>query len=75
MLDGILGSRIAGLLPYLLRTLLLGAGTTLVLTLASLLLAIALGFVLALLRRSDNLLLGGIARIYLEIFRNVPILT
>uniref|UniRef100_UPI0013594372 amino acid ABC transporter permease n=1 Tax=Geminicoccus flavidas TaxID=2506407 RepID=UPI0013594372 len=69
------GSRLAELWPYLLQTLLLGAGTTIFLTIASLLVAIALGFVLALMRRSDNLILSGIARVYLEIFRNVPILT
>lgn len=63
------------MLPYLLKTLLLGAVTTVGLTLASLAVAIVLGFVLALLRRSNHLLLVGIARIYLEIFRNVPILT
>ena len=63
------------MLPYLLQTLLLGAVTTVGLTIASLVVAIILGFVLALMRRSGSMLLGGVARVYLEIFRNVPILT
>jgi cystine transport system permease protein len=74
-MGGDVGSRLAELWPYLLKTLLLGAGTTVFLTAAALLVAIVLGFGLALMRRSDNLVLAGIARIYLEIFRNVPILT
>ncbi len=63
------------LLGNILSTLLLGAGTTLMLTAASFVVALTLGFVLALMRRSPWLPLSAIARIYLEIFRNIPILT
>jgi polar amino acid transport system permease protein/cystine transport system permease protein len=68
-------SRLAALLPDILRTLLWGAGATLMLTAASFALAATLGFVLALMRRSDWLPVRAVARAYLELFRNVPILT
>ncbi len=63
------------MLLYLLRTLLIGAGATIWLTAASLVVAVVLGFGLALMRLSDSKVLQGIARVYLEIFRNIPILT
>lgn len=75
MTDGSSTSRIAELLPYILQTLLFAAGTTVMLTAASFLLAVILGFVLALMRRSGWWFLSASARTYLEILRNVPILT
>lgn len=68
-------NRVTELLPNILQTLLLGAGTTVMLTATSFVLAAVLGFILALMRRSEWLPLSGLARAYLEIFRNVPILT
>ncbi len=62
-------------LLYLLQTLLVGAGATIWLTVSALLVALTVGFGLALMRLSGNPLLMTSARIYLEIFRNVPVLT
>lgn len=65
----------ADMLLYLLRTLLIGAGATIWLTAAALVVAAVMGFGLALMRLSRNPLLVALARVYLEIFRNIPILT
>lgn len=67
--------RVAGLFPDILQMLLLGAATTLMLTATSFGVATVLGFFLALMRRSSLPLLSWPARFYLELFRNVPILT
>lgn len=65
----------ARLFPYFLKVLGLGAMTTVGLTLASFAVAVLLGFALALMRVSRSLWLRAIASLYLELFRNVPILT
>lgn len=61
--------------PYFLDVLGLGALTTVGLTLAAFVLAMLLGFALALMRLSRNVALRWIASAYLELLRNVPILT
>lgn len=63
------------MLPYFLKVLGVGALTTLGLTFAAFVVAAVLGFVLALLRLSRSKPLNWMASIYLEVFRNVPILT
>jgi len=63
------------MLPYFLKVLGFGALTTLGLTFAAFVVAAVLGFVLALMRLSRSKPLNWVASIYLEIFRNVPILT
>lgn len=63
------------MLPYFLNVLGLGAVTTLGLTFAAFIVAALLGFCLALMRLSRSRVLSLIASVYLEIFRNVPILT
>ncbi|BBP60233.1 amino acid ABC transporter permease [Pseudomonas sp. St316] len=63
------------LLPYFLEVLGIGALTTLGLTAASFIVAALLGFGLALMRLSRHRVLGWVASVYLEVFRNVPILT
>ncbi|AHL34981.1 amino acid ABC transporter permease [Pseudomonas brassicacearum] len=63
------------LLPYFLEVLGIGALTTLGLTAASFVVAALLGFGLALMRLSRNRVLRLVASVYLEVFRNVPILT
>ena len=65
----------ARLFPYFLKVLGLGAMTTVGLTLASFAVAVLLGFALALMRVSRSLWLRAIASLYLELFRNIPILT
>ena len=65
----------AQLFPYFLKVLGLGAMTTVGLTLASFVVAVLLGFALALMRLSRSFLLRSVASLYLELFRNVPILT
>jgi polar amino acid transport system permease protein/cystine transport system permease protein len=65
----------AQLFPYFLKVLGLGAMTTVGLTLASFVVAVLLGFLLALMRLSRSLWLRSAASLYLELFRNVPILT
>lgn len=63
------------LLPYFLEVLGIGALTTLGLTAASFVVAVLLGFGLALMRLSRNRAMRLVASVYLEMFRNVPILT
>ena len=63
------------MLPYFLNVLGVGALTTVGLTLAAFVVAAVLGFCLALMRFSHHRTLGVLASCYLEIFRNIPILT
>lgn len=63
------------LLPYFLEVLGIGALTTIGLTGAAFVVAAVLGFCLALMRLSRNPALDLIASLYLEVFRNIPILT
>jgi polar amino acid transport system permease protein/cystine transport system permease protein len=63
------------LLPYFIRVLCISALTTIALTLCAFCVAFVLGFVLALMRLSKNLAFNTIANVYLEVFRNVPLLT
>ena len=51
-----------------------GLRTTIILTAASMTMAIALGIVLAACRMSENLVLSGLARAYLWFFRGTPLL-
>lgn len=62
-------------LPYFFEVLGLGALTTAGLTVASFMVAVLLGFGLALMRLSRSAALRWVACTYLELFRNVPILT
>jgi polar amino acid transport system permease protein/cystine transport system permease protein len=64
-----------GLLPYFVRVLCVSALTTLALSASAFVVAFVLGFVLALMRLSKSTLLCAAANIYLEVFRNVPLLT
>lgn len=64
-----------GLLPYFVRVLCVSALTTLALSASAFVVAFVLGFVLALMRLSKSRLLCAAANIYLEVFRNVPLLT
>lgn len=68
-------SKSVDLLPYFLEVLGIGALTTLGLTAASFIVAALLGFGLALMRLSRNRVLQWVASVYLEVFRNIPILT
>lgn len=68
-------SKSLDLLPYFLEVLGIGALTTLGLTAASFIVAALLGFGLALMRLSRNRVLQWVASVYLEVFRNIPILT
>lgn len=52
--------------------LLQGAGTTISVALATLPLGLALGLVVALWKRSDSVMLRGLATIYTTVFRGVP---
>jgi His/Glu/Gln/Arg/opine family amino acid ABC transporter permease subunit len=54
--------------------LLLGAVTTVIITLASLAIAIILGLALALIQRARILWLNWIIAAYIEVFRNTPVL-
>lgn len=63
------------MLPYFLKVLGLGALTTVGLTAAAFVVAALLGFCLALMRLSRSRVLSLIASVYLEVFRNIPILT
>ncbi|WP_447649943.1 amino acid ABC transporter permease [Pseudomonas abietaniphila] len=65
----------AQLFPYFLKVLGFGALSTVGLTAASFVVAVLLGFALALMRLSRRFWLRSIASMYLELFRNVPILT
>ncbi|WP_144109596.1 amino acid ABC transporter permease [Paraburkholderia sp. BCC1886] len=62
-------------LPYFVRVLCIAAVTTVLLTAAAFCVAFVLGFALALMRLSRNVLLRSVANVYLELFRNVPLLT
>ncbi|MDO5044863.1 MAG: amino acid ABC transporter permease [Coriobacteriia bacterium] len=55
---------------FLLEGLLL----TIVISLVSILLSLVIGTVLALMRRSHNSLLAALATIYIEVFKNTPLL-
>ncbi|MBD0702357.1 amino acid ABC transporter permease [Pseudomonas sp. PSB1] len=68
-------SKSLDLLPYFLEVLGIGALTTLGLTAASFIVAALLGSGLALMRLSRNRVLQWVASVYLEVFRNIPILT
>ncbi|KTT46834.1 amino acid ABC transporter permease [Pseudomonas oryzihabitans] len=57
-------------LPFLLK----GAIWTVVLSLGGMFFGLLLGFGLALLRRSQQLLLRGVARLYISFFRGTPLL-
>jgi len=57
-------------LPFLLK----GAIWTVVLSLGGMFFGLLLGFGLALMRRSQNLPLRGIARLYISFFRGTPLL-
>jgi polar amino acid transport system permease protein len=65
----------AGFLDYLVNPyLLMGAVTTLWLTIASIVFGLALGFLLALTRRSTFRAVSGIAQAYIWLFRGTPLL-
>jgi polar amino acid transport system permease protein/cystine transport system permease protein len=63
------------MLPYFLNVLGIGALTTVGLAFAAFIVATVLGFCLALMRLSRSRVLSLIASVYLEVFRNIPILT
>lgn len=65
---------IIGKIATLGPPLLLGAVTTVVITLASLIIAIVLGLVLALIQRARIAWLNWIIAAYIEVFRNTPVL-
>lgn len=75
MFDSSAVEKAVEMLPYFLKVLGLGAVTTVGLTVAAFLVAVVLGFCLALMRLSHSRVLRIIASTYLEIFRNIPILT
>jgi len=62
-------------LPYFIRVLCVSAITTVLLTASAFCLAFVLGFLLALMRLSRQAGFKLAANVYLEIFRNVPLLT
>ncbi|GAB5097092.1 MULTISPECIES: amino acid ABC transporter permease [unclassified Caballeronia] len=62
-------------LPYFVRVLCVSAVTTVVLTASAFCVAFLLGFVIALMRLSRSVVLKAVANVYLELFRNVPLLT
>ncbi|MDR5805729.1 amino acid ABC transporter permease [Caballeronia sp. LP006] len=62
-------------LPYFVRVLCVSAVTTAVLTASAFCVAFLLGFVIALMRLSRSVVLKAVANVYLELFRNVPLLT
>ncbi|CAI8882302.1 MULTISPECIES: amino acid ABC transporter permease [Pseudomonas] len=75
MLDTTALHKAIEMLPYFLNVLGIGAMTTVGLTAAAFVVAALLGFCLALMRLSRSRVLSLIASVYLEIFRNIPILT
>ncbi|MGN2409354.1 amino acid ABC transporter permease [Pseudomonas syringae] len=75
MVDSSAFGKALEMLPYFLNVLGVGALTTVGLTLAAFVVAAVLGFCLALMRLSRHRTLGVLASCYLEIFRNIPILT
>ena len=56
------------------RAALVGILNTLLVAVTGIALATLIGFVVGILRLSKNYLVSGLARIYVEVFRNVPIL-
>lgn len=62
-------------LPYFVRVLCVSALTTVALTASAFCVAFVLGFVIALMRLSRNAVLKAVANVYLEVFRNIPLLT
>lgn len=60
--------------PYNTIYLLKGLGMTVGISVATVLLSIILGTILALLRNYDKLVLGKLAGVYIEVFRNTPLL-
>jgi polar amino acid transport system permease protein/cystine transport system permease protein len=75
MVDSSAFGKAIEMLPYFLNVLGVGALTTVGLTLAAFIVAAVSGFCLALMRLSRHRTLGVLASCYLEIFRNIPILT
>ncbi len=67
--------RAASMLPEILALLLIGAVTTIEIAAAALLIAVALGLALALVQRYSGVLPRAAIRIYIEVFRGVPVLT
>jgi polar amino acid transport system substrate-binding protein len=64
------GTPLYAFLPLLLQ----GAGVTILLSVASMLLAIVLGLLLAVGRFYDPPVLGGVATVYVEVYRGTPLL-
>ena len=75
MLDTTALHKAIEMLPYFLNVLGIGALTTVGLTAAAFVVAALLGFCLALMRLSRSRVQSLIDSVYLEIFRNIPILT
>lgn len=63
------------ILPYFLKVLVVGAMATVSITVGSALIALVVGFPLALMRLSDSAIARFLATAYLELFRNIPLLT
>ena len=61
--------------PEILQLLLTGAAMTVVVTAGAFVASILLGLVFAGFRTSDSWLLRGLALVYVEVFRSVPVLT
>ena len=61
--------------PEILQLLLTGAAMTVVVTAGAFVASILLGLVFAGFRTSDSWLLRGLALLYVEVFRSVPVLT
>ena len=57
-----------------MRFLLQGLGMTLAISAVSILCSIALGTVISVLRTSKNRALSGVATVYIEVFKNTPLL-
>lgn len=75
MVDSSALGKAVEMLPYFLKVLGAGALTTVGLSLAAFVVAAVLGFCLALMRLSPHQTWRLLASGYLEIFRNIPILT
>ena len=68
-------SDIAALFPWVnLRFLLQGLGMTLLISALAILCSVALGTVIPVIRPSNARVLRGIATVYIEIFKNTPLL-
>lgn len=63
------------LLPYFLSVLWSGTVMTVIVTVGGFVVSIVLGIVFAGLRTGRSRLLGGLAYVYVEVFRAVPVLT